>query len=87
MIDKIDAGSRQLSWSVNRIEVEFELNLKPGENTIVRIQFKGLGDSFATRNSESLSYKAQTMLRRYYCELRDNYLAKMQLAVRSMHNG
>jgi len=87
MIEKIDAGSRPLSWSVNRVEVEFELNLKPGENTIVRIQFKGLGDSFATRNSESLSYKAQTMLRRYYCELRDNYLAKMQLAVRSMHNG
>lgn len=81
----VSAGSRQLSWSSSGDRVEFELELKPAESAMVRIHFHDL--SATAQRRESLPFRARIMLRRYYCEFRDNYLVKYQLGLRSRRNG
>ena len=67
----IHAGSRQLSWKFSGSQIDFELELKAYESTTVRIKFYEIG--LDGRSEENLSYKIQTMMRRYLSEVRDNY--------------
>jgi hypothetical protein len=71
-IKEIRAESRQIVWESSESHVDFEIELNPGENTVIKIGFHGLNGS--ERSKEALSYKAKTMLRRYLCEVRDNYI-------------
>ena len=71
-IKEIRAESRQIVWESSESHVDFEIELNPGENTVIKIKFHGLNGSEPSK--EALSHKAKTMLRRYLCEVRDNYI-------------
>jgi hypothetical protein len=81
----VSAGPRQLSWSSSTDHVEFDLELKPSENAIVKIHFRHLGERGQRR--DSLPARARIMLRRRCCEFRDNYLVRYQLGGLDRHNG
>jgi hypothetical protein len=71
-VKEIRAGSRNVPWSRTDGRVVFEIELNPGESRTVNIKFHGLQECGQSR--ESVSYEVKTMLRRYLCELRDNYI-------------
>jgi hypothetical protein len=81
----VSAGPRQLSWSSSADHVEFDLELKPSENAMVKIHFHHLSEP--GRRRDSLPARARIMLRRHCCEFRDNYLVKYHLGRLDRRNG
>jgi hypothetical protein len=79
-IKEIRAGSRNVAWSSTDSRVVFEIELNPGENTMISMGFHDLTGN--GRHADAISYRAKTMLRRYLCEIRDNYItpARFRLA-------
>jgi hypothetical protein len=72
-IENLYAGSRRVSWDSAGDYIRCEVNLGPGESTLLTIRFKAA--EHAVHSSQNLGYAAKTMLRRYLSEARDNYLA------------
>jgi hypothetical protein len=63
---------RAITWNFAEDGINFEIELDPGENKIVEVRFEELlGNG---RYPDTLSYRAKAMLRRYLCEIRDNYV-------------
>jgi hypothetical protein len=79
-IKEIRAGSQNVAWSSTNGQVVFEIELNPSENTTISVRFHDLPGN--GRHLDTLSYRAKTMLRRYLCEVRDNYIttARLRLA-------
>ena len=71
-VDRVEAGSRLLDWTVMNGRLLFKLELQPEESVLVRIRSNPLPTEVSVR--KSLFYRTRTLLRRYACELRDNYL-------------
>src|SRR5206468_8840050 len=69
-IREIRAGSRNVAWSSTDGMVAFEIELNPGEKTIVSMAFHDLAGN--GRYVDTVSYRTKAMLRRYLCEVRDN---------------
>jgi hypothetical protein len=79
-IREICDGSGPIAWNSVNGHINFEIDLSSRESKIVSIRFHELaGDGC---NGDNLPYRFKTMLRRYLCELRDNYVtpAKSRLA-------
>jgi hypothetical protein len=57
--------------------VVFEIELNPGENAMISMGFHDLAGN--GRYADSLSYRTKAMLRRYLCEVRDNYITPARL--------
>jgi hypothetical protein len=76
-IKEIRAGSRNVPWSQTDGRVAVEIELNPGENTTISMGFRDLAGN--GRHADTLSYRTKTMLRRYLCEVRDNYIVKGKL--------
>ena len=74
VIKHIRAGSEQIGWTLSDNNINFEIELERHQSVTVRIEFHSL-DGIA-RPSENMHYRFQAMLRRYLCEIRDNYVAK-----------
>jgi hypothetical protein len=74
-IREIRAGSKSISWNFRDGKIQFEVELKGRETVTIRLNYRELGD--AKTVTENLNDRARTMLRRYLCELRDNYLHKL----------
>jgi hypothetical protein len=74
-IREIRAGSRSISWNCRGGRIRFEVELKGMESARIRLSYQELGE--AKTVTENLNDRARTMLRRYLCELRDNYLHKL----------
>jgi len=72
-IESLHAGSCRVSWDSAGDYIECEVNLAPGESTLLALRFKAAEDS--AHSTQNLTYTAKTMLRRYLSEARDNYLA------------
>ena len=79
-IREIRAGSRNVAWNSTDGMVAFEIELNPGEKTIVSMAFHDLAGN--GRYVDTVSYRTKAMLRRYLCEVRDNYItpARFRLA-------
>jgi hypothetical protein len=79
-IKEIRAGSRNVAWSSTEGWVVLEIELNPGENTTISMGFHDLTGN--GRHADTISYRTKTMLRRYLCEIRDNYVtpARFKLA-------
>jgi hypothetical protein len=79
-IKEIRAASRNVAWSSTDGRVAFEIELNPGENTMISMGFHDLTGN--GRHADTLSYRTKAMLRRYLCEIRDNYVtpARFRLA-------
>jgi hypothetical protein len=75
-IKEVRAGSREIAWNSVEDGIGFEIELNPGENRTIEIKFHDLAGKAC--NGDNLPYKLKTMLRRYLCELRDNYVTPMR---------
>lgn len=71
-IRAIHAESRQIAWKLSEGYIDFEIELNPGECTIVKLTFHELNEN--GQGNEGMSYRAKTMMRRYLSEMRDNYI-------------
>jgi len=69
----------QLSWNFSDDRARFEITLDPGRDATVHLDFHEM--STYPRRDISLPYLVRTMLRRYACELRDNYVVTEKLPV------
>jgi hypothetical protein len=76
-IKEVRVGSEEMVWNCRNGHIDFEVELDPGENRIIAIKFHDLDGN--GQCEETASYKAKTMLRRYLCELRDNYVTTTRL--------
>jgi hypothetical protein len=79
-IKEIRAGSRDVAWSSTDGRVAFEIELNSGEKTMISVGFHDLTGNGC--HADTISYRTKTMLRRYLCEIRDNYVtpARFRLA-------
>src|SRR5207248_11425227 len=76
-IREICDRSGPIAWSSVNGHVNFETDLSPGESTLVAIKYQPL--AVDGRNGDNLPYRLKTMLRRYLCEVRDNYVTTARL--------
>jgi hypothetical protein len=72
-IQRICGGSQEIAWNPVNGRIDFEIELNPGENRVIKIRFHNLAGKGC--NGDNLSYRLKAMLRRYLCEVRDNYIA------------
>jgi hypothetical protein len=75
-IQRIGTDGQEITWQQTNGRVDFEIDLNPGENQVVKIKFHDLTGK--ERNGDSLPYRLKTMLRRYLCEMRDNYIVPLR---------
>jgi hypothetical protein len=71
-IKSISVGSQETVWKFENGRIDFEIELDPGENRTVAIKFHELDADGEYK--QTASYRTKAMLRRYLCELRDNYI-------------
>ena len=57
--------------------INFEIELSPRESKMVSVRFHELAESGS--NGDTLPYRFKAMLRRYLCEVRDNYVTTTKL--------
>jgi hypothetical protein len=75
-IQRIGTDGQEITWRQTNGRVDFEIELTPGENQVIKIKFHDLTGK--ERNGDSLPYRLKTMLRRYLCEIRDNYVVPLK---------
>ena len=71
-IREISDESGPVSWSSANGYINFEIELKAGETKIVSLRFHTFpGNGYS---GDNLPYRFKAMVRRYLCEIRDNYV-------------
>ena len=75
-IQRICTDDQEIAWRQVDGRINFEIDLNPSESRVVKIKFHDLVGK--ERNRDNLPYRFNTMLRRYLCEMRDNYVAPMR---------
>jgi hypothetical protein len=75
-IQRICMGSQKIAWKPVNGCIDFEIELNPGENQVIKIRFHELAGKAC--NGDNLPYRLKAMLRRYLCEVRDNYVTPMR---------
>ena len=78
-IREVSDGAAPIPWSSANGYINFELKLGPGHSTVVGLKFQRMAGN--GRNGDSLPYKFKAMLRRYLCEIRDNYVTTTKLRI------
>ena len=76
-IREVSDGTGPIPWSFADGYINFELELGSGESKLVAIKYQPL--AVDGRNGDNLPYRLKTMLRRYLCEVRDNYVTTARL--------
>jgi hypothetical protein len=79
-IREIHDGSGPTAWNFVDGYVKFEVELSAGESRTIGVSFYELAENGYI--GDNLSYRFKAMLRRYLCEVRDNYVttARFRLA-------
>jgi hypothetical protein len=75
-IQRICADAEEVVWTSVNEHIDFEIELNPGENRVIKIKCHDL--AVKERNGDSLPYRLKTMLRRHLCEMRDNYVVPLR---------
>ena len=75
-IQRICTGAQEIAWRPVNGRINFEIELNPGENRVIKIKFHDLAGKGG--NGDNLPYRLKAMLRRYLCEVRDNYVVPMR---------
>jgi hypothetical protein len=75
-IQRICTDDQEIAWRPIDGYIDFEIELNPSERRVVKIKFHDFVGK--ERNRDNLPYRFNTMLRRYLCEIRDNYVAPMR---------
>ena len=76
-IREICDGSGLIVWNFVNGQINFEIELKSGESKMLGIRFHELAGNGC--NGDNLPYRFKAMLRRYLCEIRDNYVTTTKL--------
>src|SRR4029077_16613794 len=71
-IKELHVGSEEMVWNFHNGRINFEIEVGPGQSKIVDIRFHALAANGS--NGDNLLYTLKAMLRRYLCEIRDNYI-------------
>jgi hypothetical protein len=79
LIREVCDGSGTLAWNFANGYIGFETTLSAGESKLVNIKFHHLAENGG--NGNHLRYRFGVMLRRYLCEIRDNYITTAKLRV------
>ena len=69
----VRAGPHDVTWDYSGRRIRFEVSLESGQRETLRVEFHSTESRLPA--GENLAYQARTMLRRYLCEIRDNYVA------------
>jgi hypothetical protein len=75
-IQRICTDAQEVVWRPVDGRIDFEMELNPGESRVIQIKFHDFAGK--ERNGDNLPYRFKTMLRRYLCEMRDNYLVPIR---------
>ena len=77
---RICTGAQEIIWKAVNGHINFEIELNPGENRLIKMRFHDLPEKAFDR--DNLPSRFKTMVRRYLCEVRDNYIttARLRLA-------
>src|SRR5947199_977336 len=75
-IQRICTDAQEIAWRQVNGRINFEIDLNPSESRVIKIKFHDFVGK--ERNEDNLPYRFKTMLRRYLCELRDNYVVPMR---------
>jgi hypothetical protein len=75
-IRRICTDAQEIAWRQVNGRINFEIELNPGENRVIKIKFHDLSGKEC--GGDNLPYRLKTMLRRYLCEVRDNYVVPMR---------
>jgi hypothetical protein len=84
-IQRIYTGSQEIAWKPVNGRVDFEQELNPGENRVIKIRFHDLAGKWC--NGDKLSYRFKAMVRRYLCEVRDNYITTARFRFAGLFQG
>ena len=71
-VQRICTDSQEVPWKTVNGHIDFEIGLNPGETQVIKIRFHDLAEK--GYKGDNLLYRLKAMLRRYLCEVRDNYL-------------
>jgi hypothetical protein len=72
-IQRICTDTQEIAWRQVNGRINFEIDLNPSEYRVIKIKFRDFVGKEG--NGDNLPYRFKTMLRRYLCEMRDNYVA------------
>jgi hypothetical protein len=72
-IERICTDAQEIAWRQVDGRINFEIDLNPGEYRVIKIKFRDFVKKGG--NGDNLPYRFKTTLRRYLCEIRDNYVA------------
>jgi hypothetical protein len=72
-IQRICRDAQEIGWRQVNGRINFEIDLNPCESRVIKIKFHDFVGKEG--NGDNLPYRFNTMLRRYLCEMRDNYVA------------
>ena len=75
-VQRICTDSQEVAWKTVDGHINFEIQLNPGENQMVKIRFHDL--AVKGFKGDNRLYRVKAMLRRYLCEVRDNYVMPMR---------
>jgi hypothetical protein len=75
-VQRICTDAHEIAWRPIDGYIDFEIELNPRESRVIKIKFHDLVGKEA--NGDNLPYRFKTMLRRYLCEMRDNYVVPMK---------
>jgi hypothetical protein len=75
-IQRIYTNTQGVAWRQINGHIDFEIELNPGETRVIEIKFRNLSEK--GHHGDNLPYRAKAMLRRYLCEVRDNYVVPMR---------
>jgi len=84
-IREISDESGPLTWNSANDYISFEVELTPGQSKVVQVKYHLLGRDGCA--GDDLSYRFGAMLRRYLCEIRDNYVTTAKLRVANRLGG
>jgi hypothetical protein len=79
LIREISDESGPLTWNSANGYISFETGLSPGQSKVVQVKYHFLGRDGSDK--DDLRYRFGAMLRRYLCEVRDNYVTTAKLRV------
>jgi hypothetical protein len=85
-IREISNGPGPIAWNSGNGHINFEIELSSGESKIVSIRFHELAGNGCNEecNEDNLPYRFKAMLRRYLCEIRDNYVTTTKLRLSTL---
>jgi hypothetical protein len=84
LIREISDESGPLTWNSANGYISFEVGLSSGQSKIVQIKYHFFGGDGC--DADDLPYRFGAMLRRYLCEVRDNYVTTAKLRVANRLN-